>query len=351
MLFNKVPVVKNLMATTTLNNNNELVLNLPLSATVGNGSRTWDAGVAYGHHHYIGAQNYGIIHKWANVPNSTRDYSVALLENNCTIYSYYGGTTAHDLRLVLIAEQTSRWAGHWSKTDWEMSWGIWGHLGDWTDGAPQKGYEFNSPLISRVEASHAGQLPAEYSFLTVEPENVVVTAVKKWESESPARNDSLTMQVRFYEIDGKNTDAVFRFPRSRPVSAWESMGNEYGVYGSKLPVTADAGTQNVTFSMGHNQIRSLKVQTPYAAAGIGGKDAWYAAMRPGLPAIAAIRIYNSKGQIVWQGTDARAAHSFTRRTGISQGLYIMQHIGADGALLATRKLYLPARSIGSINDY
>jgi hypothetical protein len=74
-------------------------------------------------------------------------------------------------------------------------------------------------------------------------------------------------------------------------------------------------------------------------------------MRPGLPAVSAIRMYNSKGQIIWQGTDARAAYAFARRPGLSQGMYVMQHIGADGTLLTMRKLYLPARSIGSINDY
>jgi alpha-mannosidase len=351
MLFNKVPVVNNRMVSASLNSNNELVLNLPLNSTVANASREFNAGVAYGHHRYVNASNYTITHKWANVANDAKDYSVALLENNCTIWSFYGIGGQRDLRLVLLAEQTSRWGGHWSKTDWEMSWGIWGHTGDWTDGAPQKGYEFNSPLISRVESSHGGQLPTEYSFLTVEPENVVVTAVKKWESESPTRQDSLTTQVRFYEIDGKNTNAVFHFPQNRPVSAWESQGNEYGVYGSKLPVTAGSAAQNVTFTMGHNQIRSLKIQTPYAALGIGGRDPLYATLSPALSACVAVRIYNGRGQTVWQGKGVDAMLSFIRRPGIAKGLYVVQYLGANGVPLTARKLCLPAGSIASLTNY
>jgi hypothetical protein len=215
-----------------------------------------------------------------------------------------------------------------------MSWGIWVHTGDWTDGAVQKGYEFNSPLIARAEASHGGQLPKEYSFLTVEPENVVVTAVKKWESESPARADSLTMQMRFFEIDGKNTDAVFRFPASRPVAAWESQGNEYGVYGGRLPVTAENGMQKVTFAMGHNQIRSLKVQTPYSATP-AWRESWNGAlqspvsMRSGMA-----RLCNTKGQIIWQGSDRSQLRALPR----ADGMYMLQVLGRDGKPLSARRV-------------
>jgi len=335
MLFNKVPVITSRMVTSKLVKNNEMIVNFALNPAVSNGTKEWTAGVAYGHHKYVNRVAGTPTHKWANVANDAKNYSVALLENNCLIWSFYGAGGANDLRLPIIAEQVERYGTHWSKTDWEMSWGIWGHTGDWTDGTAQKGYEFNSPLIPRVEASHGGQLPKEYSFLTLDPENVVVTAVKEWEGESPTRADSLTMQVRFFEIDGKNTDAVFHFPSNRTVSAWESKGNEYGVYGNNLPVTTDAAGQKVTFTMGHNQIRSLKIQTPYSATPV-----WRDARSVGPISRMSInagtmRLCNTKGQVIWQGGDLSQLGKLSR----ADGMYVLQVLGRDGKLMSVRKIW------------
>jgi hypothetical protein len=238
--------------------------------------------------------------------------------------------------MVLLAEKTSRWGGHWSKFDWEMSWGIWGHTGDWTDGAVQKGYEFNSPLIARVEQPHGGTLPAEFSFLSVEPENVVVTAVKKWEDEPATGVSTNTMQMRFYEIDGKNTDAVFRFPASPAVSAWESQGNEYGVFGNQLSTTTENGLQKVVFTMSHNQIRSLKVQTPYSATPVW-REGRSVNVLPMPAGSGIVRLCNTKGQIIWQGKDVSMLRRLPRISA-SDGIYVLQAMGKDGRPLNSQKI-------------
>jgi alpha-mannosidase len=62
----------------------------------------------------------------------------------------------------------------------------------------------NNPLIPVVAQSHPGRLPREYSFLSVEPSNVIVTALKKAES-----GDGLIL--RFYECEGLPGDATIRF--------------------------------------------------------------------------------------------------------------------------------------------
>jgi alpha-mannosidase len=56
----------------------------------------------------------------------------------------------------------------------------------------------------QVEA-HAGALPLEHSFLALQGENVVLTAVKKAE-------DANGLIVRFYEWEGKDGAAEIRVP-------------------------------------------------------------------------------------------------------------------------------------------
>jgi alpha-mannosidase len=52
---------------------------------------------------------------------------------------------------------------------------------------------------------HQGSLPPEFSFLTAQPDNIIVTAVKKAE-------DGDALIVRFYEWAGAETDARLQLP-------------------------------------------------------------------------------------------------------------------------------------------
>jgi hypothetical protein len=328
------------MVTNNLTADNELTVNFPLAATVSNGAKDWNAGVAFGHQHYVNKNMYTTTHKWANTASDAKDYSVSLLENNCTNWSFYGIGGAHDFRLVILAEKTSRYSGHWSKTDWEMSWGLWGHPGEWTEGTVQKGYEFNSPLIARVEkTAHAGTLPKTYSFLTVQPENVVVTAVKKWEDEPVTQANYKTMQVRFYEIDGKSTtNAVFTLPGSNSVTAWESMGNEYDVYGSPLAVS---GTDNrqITFPINHNQIRSLKIQVS-DLTGVIDRNHSQGVMvqRLAQEAGGKIRICNLKGQVVYEQDHVGPLDAALSTILKAKGMYFVHYTVKGNAAVNTKIL-------------
>jgi hypothetical protein len=142
------------------------------------------------------------------------------------------------------------------------------------------------------------------------------------------------MQVRFFEIDGKNTDAVFHFPSNHTVSAWESKGNEYGVYGNALPVTADAAGQKVTFSMGHNQIRSLKIQTPYSATPVRPDARCAGPLSLMSINTGTMRLCNTKGQVIWQGRDLPQLRTLSR----ADGMYVLQVLGRDGKLISARKI-------------
>ena len=70
------------------------------------------------------------------------------------------------------------------------------HAGDWRQAEIfREGLEFNHPLIARVLATHAGDLPPRWGFLSVQPRNIVLSALK------PARNGDVLLRV--YEATGK----------------------------------------------------------------------------------------------------------------------------------------------------
>ncbi|MGO8773210.1 MAG: alpha-mannosidase [Terracidiphilus sp.] len=83
---------------------------------------------------------------------------------------------------------------------------LYPHAGTWKDALTVRhGYEYNYPLTAVVTTAHAGSLPAEHSFASVGPENVVLTAVKKAE-------DASGLIFRAYEWAGKETTAEFHVP-------------------------------------------------------------------------------------------------------------------------------------------
>jgi alpha-mannosidase len=83
---------------------------------------------------------------------------------------------------------------------------LYPHAGSWKDALTVRhGWEYDYPLSAVVTTAHAGSLPARHSFVSVTPENVVLTAVKKAE-------DANGLVFRVYEWAGKNATAEFRVP-------------------------------------------------------------------------------------------------------------------------------------------
>ncbi len=59
---------------------------------------------------------------------------------------------------------------------------LYPHAGTWKDALTVRhGWEYDYPLQAVVTTAHPGSLPAEHSFASVAPDNVVLTAVKKAE--------------------------------------------------------------------------------------------------------------------------------------------------------------------------
>jgi alpha-mannosidase len=92
------------------------------------------------------------------------------------------------------------------------------------------GYEYNYPLTAVVMTAHAGSLPAEHSFASVSPENVVLTAVKKAE-------DSKGLIFRAYEWAGKDATVEFHVPPGAKGATVTNLMET--AEGSELPVAGD----------------------------------------------------------------------------------------------------------------
>jgi alpha-mannosidase len=87
----------------------------------------------------------------------------------------------------------------------QISYALYPHRSDFKSAlTARKAYEFNYSLIAFPEPVHNGDLPKSYSFLTVEPSNIIVTVLKKSE-------DSDDTIVRFYETAGTNANVTIQF--------------------------------------------------------------------------------------------------------------------------------------------
>ncbi len=95
----------------------------------------------------------------------------------------------------------------------EFTYSLYPHAGNWQQGGTMRqGYDLNYPLIPVEAEPHAGTWPTNHSFVSVEPANAIITAIKKAE-------DSDALIVRFYEFDGKSTNVRLQLPQAASSAA------------------------------------------------------------------------------------------------------------------------------------
>jgi alpha-mannosidase len=143
--------------------------------------------------------------RWADFSGAGADgkvYGLSVLNQDKYGYDAVGNV----LRLTLLRSPT------WPDPDADQGhhhfhYALYPHAGTWKDALTVRhGWEYDYPLQAVVTTAHAGSLPAEHSFASVSPENVVLTAVKKAE-------DANGLIFRVYEWAGKDTTAEFHVPR------------------------------------------------------------------------------------------------------------------------------------------
>ncbi|MEO6830052.1 MAG: glycoside hydrolase family 38 C-terminal domain-containing protein, partial [Acidobacteriaceae bacterium] len=112
---------------------------------------------------------------------------------------------------------------------------LYPHAGTWRQAnTVLHGLAFNYQLHAMQANAHAGELPTSHSFVTIQPENLVLTAMKKSE-------DGDALILRFYEWAGKKTTTEITLPAGASAVASASLmenanGSSLAVSGNQVKV-------------------------------------------------------------------------------------------------------------------
>jgi len=142
--------------------------------------------------------------RWADLSGVGADgkvHGLSLINDSKFGYDCAGNV----LRLTLLRSPK------WPDPDADMGhhhfhYALYPHAGTWKEAMTVRhGFEYNYPLTAVVTTAHTGALPASHSFVSVSPDNVVLTAVKKAE-------DANALIFRVYEWAGRAATVEFHVP-------------------------------------------------------------------------------------------------------------------------------------------
>ncbi len=181
--------------------------------------------------------------RWADLGDSRNGFS--LLNEEKYGYDAIGNV----LRLSLLRSPT------WPDPEADRGiqhfrYALYPHPGTWQQAMTErKGYELNYPLQAAVVVAHSGSLPASHSFVSVDDDNVILTAVKKSEDD-----DALILRV--YDWSGKPSHAKFTLPPGATAATEVNLMEQ--PIGDSLSVT----NNTATLPVGPFEIRSIRVSYP-----------------------------------------------------------------------------------------
>jgi alpha-mannosidase len=179
--------------------------------------------------------------RWADLGDGNHGFSLI----NESKYGY--DAKGNVLRLSLL--RSPRWPDpEADRGHHQFSFSLYPHSGDWKRALTVRhGYDFNYPLRAFQVEGHDGALPAERSFVEVDGDNVVLTALKKAE-------DGDALVLRLYEWAGKAGDVQITLPDgAKAVSTINLMEKSQG---ESLSVT----NHRVIVSVHPYEIVSIRVE-------------------------------------------------------------------------------------------
>jgi len=179
---------------------------------------------------------------WADISDDRHGFS---LLNDCK-YGY----DAKGNVLLLSLLRSPEWPDpHADEGEHDFMYSLYPHPGNWRDALTiHHGYELNYKLVATQTEKHEGELAAEHSFVQLQPDNLILTAMKNSE-------DGSGLVFRFYEWAGKAGDAKLSFS-SKAESASETNLMEKTI--GPLPVR----NGQITVSTKPYEIKRVKVQFP-----------------------------------------------------------------------------------------
>jgi alpha-mannosidase len=132
-----------------------------------------------------------------------------------------------------------------------FAYSLYPHGGDWKQALTvRRGCEFNTKLKALPLSAHSGTAATEMSFVSLNAENVVLTAVKKTE-------DRNALLFRFYEWAGKSSEVQLTVPAGAKSATLTNLMEQ--PEGSPLTVTQDS---KVSVPIHPYEIISVRVDYP-----------------------------------------------------------------------------------------
>jgi alpha-mannosidase len=137
--------------------------------------------------------------RWADISDDKHGLS---LLNDCK-YGYDAKGNVLRLSLLRSPEYPDP---HADEGHHEFTYSLYPHGGGWKEALTiRRGYELNYKLIALPFGKHQGALAPEHSFVQVQADNVIVTALKKAEDEN-------ALVLRYYEWAGKQAEVTVQLP-------------------------------------------------------------------------------------------------------------------------------------------
>nr|WP_252263570.1 glycoside hydrolase family 38 C-terminal domain-containing protein [Paracidobacterium acidisoli] len=185
--------------------------------------------------------------RWADLGDGQHGFSLI----NESKFGYDG--VGNQLRLTLL--RSPIWPDpNADRGHQHFNYALYPHAGDWKQALTVRhGYEFNYRLKAIQVEAHTGEMGTEHSFVSVTPDDVVLTAMKKAE-------DSDGLEFHMYEWAGRAGNVALHVPPGA-TSATETNLME-NPEGSALPVTGNV----VTLPIHPYEILAVRVDYPSKAA-------------------------------------------------------------------------------------
>jgi alpha-mannosidase len=181
--------------------------------------------------------------RWADLGNGQHGFSLI----NESKYGYDAKDNV--LRLSLLRSPTSPDQDA-DRGPHHFHYALYPHTGDWKQGLTERhGYEYNYKLKAFQVERHTGALPLEHSYISVAPENVLLTAVKKAEDDNG-------LIFRMYEWAGKSGDVQIHVPAGATSATLTNLMEK--PEGSSLPVSGNT----VTAPIHPYEILTVRVDYP-----------------------------------------------------------------------------------------
>jgi alpha-mannosidase len=175
--------------------------------------------------------------RWADL--SQNDYGVSLLENSKYGFDIKGSL----MRMSLL--RSPKWpdpTADMGKHSTEYA--LYPHEGRWQQASTvQRAYEFNNRLVAVATGIHKGTLAESYSFVTIEPSNLILRTMKKCEDEN-------AWMFQWYNVAGKESETTLSLPQ-KPRKAMlsnflEENGSPVDIKGKEVRVkTKEHGVVSV----------------------------------------------------------------------------------------------------------